>query len=358
MEQSKRNDYIDVLKGIGIISVVYYHCNLWGGYIVSCFMLALFFFVSGYLYKERSFREFIVKKIKSLYLPFVVIELFYLIIRNFLFSINVYNQNSGMMPLSSAEDVIANLFHIFLFDTVDRLIAPLWFLAALFGSNLLFFFIHKLIKNNYVLLILAGGIFFVIGNALTAFGFAIKASYYCGQMINVCFVATLFTIVGYVCRQKGVYRYLQKLPKYPIIESGLLGILIFFCYVLKLRIDMMINYYSSAFGFLVCSILGIMLVSMCAYRIQKIKIIKEVLIKFGKYSFEIMAFHFSAFKIVSVILIMVLGLDFSLLGYRLIPDLSKWIMTIYFIFGGAISLGISIVVKYIKNSVKFLVCSK
>ncbi len=68
-----RNEQIDILKGIGIISVVYYHCNLWGGYVVSCFMLPIFFFISGWLWKERNFKEFIIRKIKALYVPFVII---------------------------------------------------------------------------------------------------------------------------------------------------------------------------------------------------------------------------------------------------------------------------------------------
>jgi fucose 4-O-acetylase-like acetyltransferase len=351
MEKSRRSEYIDILKGIGIVSVVYSHCNLWGGYIVCCFMLPIFFFVSGYLFKERSIKEFVIKKVMSLYVPFVMIELFYLAIRNLLFCINVYNQNSYMSPLTSGKDVVINIIHILLFDTVDSLTAPLWFLAALFGVNLLFFFIHKFIGNNNFLLILVGIILFVTGNLFTALGFEIKQSYRSGQILNVCLVATLFTILGYVCKVKGIKKYLEKLPKVPIIEAILLLILAFFCYVLKLRIDMRINNYSSALGFLVCSTVGIILVCMCAYRIQKIAIIKFILIKLGECSFEIMAYHFSAFKIVSVMLIILFKMDFDLLGYRIIPDLSKVYNLNYFVLGSMISYEISIIVRCVKGKI-------
>lgn len=78
----------------------------------------------------------------------------------------------------------------------------------------------------------------------------------------------------------------------------------------------------------------------------------------GKCSFEIMAFHFSAFKIVSAFLIYILNMDFSLLGYRIIPDLPKYVMITYFVLGMFISYYIGMGILKIKYKVKVLVDRK
>ncbi len=60
-----------------------------------------------------------------------------------------------------------------------------------------------------------------------------------------------------------------------------------------------IGIYSSVPGFLICSMSGIVLIALFAYKIRNITLIKTIVTNCGKYSFEIMTFHFSAFKIVS-----------------------------------------------------------
>ena len=83
MEGNKqRIHYIDVLKGIGIVFVVFAHCNIipyLHGYICS-FHMALFFFISGMMMnmdKYKTYGSFLLSRIKQLYIPYVV---FYLLL--------------------------------------------------------------------------------------------------------------------------------------------------------------------------------------------------------------------------------------------------------------------------------------
>lgn len=65
----KRIDWIDIAKGIGIISVILGHLRtpLYISEMIFSFHMPLFFVISGYFYKERKLKNFIFLKYKSLY---------------------------------------------------------------------------------------------------------------------------------------------------------------------------------------------------------------------------------------------------------------------------------------------------
>ncbi len=62
---SKRIDYIDLIKGIAIIGVVWSHTVHPQWYNVT-YINALFFFLSGFFFKEEPFPAFLKKKVKTL----------------------------------------------------------------------------------------------------------------------------------------------------------------------------------------------------------------------------------------------------------------------------------------------------
>lgn len=71
-ERNKRFSIIDIAKGIGILFVILGHCVGGGGihrWIYS-FHMALFFFLSGMVFKKTTIRNLISKKSKSLLIPF------------------------------------------------------------------------------------------------------------------------------------------------------------------------------------------------------------------------------------------------------------------------------------------------
>lgn len=73
--KESRIELIDVIKGGGIILVVWAHANgPCSNYIIQ-FHMPLFFLISGYLFNQKnSLKVFIVKKFLSLYLPFVIVN--------------------------------------------------------------------------------------------------------------------------------------------------------------------------------------------------------------------------------------------------------------------------------------------
>ena len=75
MTKSDRIHYLDIAKGIGIYLVVLGHVthSEWLWYYIWQFHMPLFFFISGLLYTPKdSFRAFLIKRAKSLYIPYVI----------------------------------------------------------------------------------------------------------------------------------------------------------------------------------------------------------------------------------------------------------------------------------------------
>lgn len=98
-----RNNTITYLKALGIILMVLGHsdCNI--TYIVGflyMFHMPFFFFASVFCFKPihlDNFQVFAWKRIKGLYCPFVKYGLIFVLLHNFLFSVNIYNGQFGYL---------------------------------------------------------------------------------------------------------------------------------------------------------------------------------------------------------------------------------------------------------------------
>ena len=89
------NQTYAIMKGLAIASVVIGHCQptpsvgMW----VNQYHLAVFFFVAGYFFKESYLdtpRQYVRKRIRRLYVPFVEFGLVFLLLHNLLASCHIY----------------------------------------------------------------------------------------------------------------------------------------------------------------------------------------------------------------------------------------------------------------------------
>lgn len=81
---------IDVEKGIGILLVLLAHClpketDLWN--IINQFHMPLFYFISGYLYKDTSISFFLKNKVNRLIIPYYTTTICAILLDNLLKSI-------------------------------------------------------------------------------------------------------------------------------------------------------------------------------------------------------------------------------------------------------------------------------
>ncbi len=151
MSEKKRIEEIDVARFIGICLVALQHSgNLHGKNLdfVMIFIMPLFLSLSGYtsaLKKERTvhFKTYISKKFRSIALPYVYFTFIYIII-NFLYQF----KNTRTIDFSITKEMIIKALSFYG-------VSVLWFLSALFFSDLIMQGLLRAAKNLRLVIFIA-----------------------------------------------------------------------------------------------------------------------------------------------------------------------------------------------------------
>lgn len=160
----KRNNHLDIMKGLGIIFVIIGHstsgaiCSL-----IHSVHMPLFFFIAGFFFKKREFFEFSKRNVKSLLLPYVytcVIALLIALGIDCFCSKNFFHEKLFACIWGCGFDYYAPYLNMKFFN-----VGPIWFLLALLEAKFILwiflkFRIDEAIRSVIVLLlaILANGI--------------------------------------------------------------------------------------------------------------------------------------------------------------------------------------------------------
>ena len=95
----ERNKNIDIVKSLAIMMVVLGHCGFPLRNVFSLFHVPLFFMASGFCYNDKHSKSIknililIKKRLKQLYVPFVVINIPLILLHNLFIKINLYTLN-------------------------------------------------------------------------------------------------------------------------------------------------------------------------------------------------------------------------------------------------------------------------
>lgn len=159
MAEVRRFEFIDLFKGIGIIFMIIGHVGVDESFshYISAFHMPMFFFISGYLFKSYDFKDLLKRKFGSLIKPYLWFGAF-----------------NAIACLLLVENFKIGTFieKLFFFNNRHLAVAgALWFLTCLFFLNIIFWFIHKHVKNKYLL----GVILFLI--AISEFFLKIRLPY-------------------------------------------------------------------------------------------------------------------------------------------------------------------------------------
>lgn len=288
----------NILKGIGILSVVIGHSFAFLGPFVYLYHLPLFFFIGGYLYKEEKYGDnpmsFFISKVRSNWKRYAIYCTIIILFHNFIYG-NKYH----------LQEFLYSICQSFFFVSPESLVASLWFVEIFIIASTIFgiivYFSRKLINYlNIEYKETLKSILIVVFSL--AFGFL--GYYFMQRGLQIyngaqkAFLIVPFFTVGYLVKK--YIRDLNKILRIYIFIHCLI-ILIYFSFYHVIYIDLAYEKIGNIGGYYLLAIVGIYFCLYLSKIFSKLICIKDLFNNLGKYSFEIMAFHLLVFRLIDLV---------------------------------------------------------
>lgn len=203
LKSGKRLDYLDVAKGIAILTVILGHVGIIGDIgpkglfymrkidiLFYIFHMPIFFIISGYLFKPYDFKVFISKKIKGFVIPYYSCALI----------ITLFNVLRGLVV--NPQNVVKVLKNDLVGFLLQRRYTTLWFLTALFFGLLIFWCTVKLCHDSKktIVILLLFSVAFISYDELVSVPLPYN--------IDTAFIIQVYLAFGYFTRK---YGWIEKL---------------------------------------------------------------------------------------------------------------------------------------------------
>lgn len=364
--RNNRNDRLDIMKGILIILVVLGHTNTILTNWIYSFHMAAFFAISGFLWNDKyvTNKESIIKYVKSrllrLYLPFVVVNIIFVLIHNWLIELRFYTTDASFAVITAdwpvkqicqvygiKEIVIACLKSFLLMSGSAPLVSTCWFLSTLFIISIGHLVVRAGIRNidekkktivMWVLLILCFAISYL--NTLGLINIV--------GGIHRLFPAYTAYLFGLLFRE--YYPKFNSCSKKIRYSTLLIIMIIGFTIVIFSSdiVEISKGYIVNPIYFLFGLLQGTISVYVISILIEKLRI-SEYIKYLGKKSMSIMLFHVISFKIVNLFLVLIYGRDMVYLASRpVIYNLPQFWSILYLIVGVSIPVSFDLLLDRIK----------
>lgn len=189
MEKVTRLDYVDVCKWLGISLVIFGHMKMPGEVLqwIYAFHMPLFFVLSGYTYRaQRIDKEFLMKKIKTIYVPFLLFALIFCRGEMSSWAYIAYGSRNALD--------MAGTYTV------------LWFLPCFFAAVLVFSLLMNIgNRSKHKVWILAAGVVVMLVGAkaceMLKGGQPMIAKYGYPLNFDMALVGAVFMVAGYYFRQ-------------------------------------------------------------------------------------------------------------------------------------------------------------
>ena len=354
MQITTRDSCVSMAKGIAIVLMVLAHARFshYGGVYINMFHMPLFFFMSGYCFKEAYLDDFLTfskKRIQRAYWPYVKWSLLFLLLHNVFFALNIYNNEFGFRGVTSqlytVKDFLTrSLLIIGSMSGEEQLLGGYWFLHSYFFAAFISFFTMVLFKNH-LQYIVVGGAFLLIASLVCSM-LGLRIPYYIEPRE---ILASAFIVTGFAYKRSG-WR-LEEKPIVILIGAIIvaIGVKYWPCNMLSLSWQRIVPYYLS-------SLAGILMVFGFCKFICGFKMMAKAWSYVGDRTLDILTWHFLSFKVVSLVIISVYGITISRLSeFPVIEEYAYrgwWVL--YLFVGVLVPLLIEGVVSKIKKRISVI----
>ena len=263
---SKRIDWIDIAKGIAIISVILGHSVGKGplGILIYSFHMPIYFRLSGYTIKKIPASDIpraTLKDFQRLIIPVFILFFIDSILQIFYLGNNV-------------TDVIKYKVRAILFGTLHKGMGRLWFLVALFWAKLFYrVFLLKTLRYRVVFLLIGAYLCSIIQIQLP-------------QNLDIMFIILFFMETGFLLKNS-IDENSDKVEKIGICAFFVWSCLIWYR---QIYLDIAVRFYPPLS--ILCAVCG----SLCIIQLSKFlecnALINKILSFLGKFSMYLLCIHY------------------------------------------------------------------
>ena len=357
---------IDILKALAIIGMVLGHAGAPFTHFIYLFHMAVFIIASGFVYKGVSTGKisdiwrFVLKKLKQLYLPFVICNSIFVLLNNLFIKLNIYTDNADVLLYVTGGhvsthnklglvEIIKNIFYGFLFKGSTTMGGALWFLAILFFVFILYcffdFIITKFVRKQRNIWVIHG----IISLVLLAFGFFLSAKSI--KILGIEKIASTYWLYSFghgLSKLRGLYENWIWKHYLTLMVASFVVLLFLNSFG---SISLSANDYTNPFFFIISSISGWCFLYSISFFISK-SFAGKPMIYIGQHTLAIMMLHFLSFKLVAVLIVQIY--NFPAYYIAAFPNLNGseglwWIL--YTIIGVSLPLLADYIYRLLKNSI-------
>lgn len=141
----QRNPYVDILKALGIISIVIGHAS-WElpvtGFMIGPFVytyhIMIFFFVAGFCFKNEHALQpylYIGNRIQRLVLPYMRYVFVFVILHN---AFRYFHIISSEQSIYNLDTILKNILSSVILSNSETLLGAFWFIPILFFAEAIF----------------------------------------------------------------------------------------------------------------------------------------------------------------------------------------------------------------------------
>lgn len=348
-----RLHWIDALKGIGIMLVVFAHHSLpvaLDTYIFS-FHMPLFFFISGFLFDFEKYAgsaaDFVKGRFKSLIVPYFCFALitclfYFLLDTGFQPGVPNIEFFEHITPLENS--ILHGTYHIlYASGPMISYNPPLWFLSCLFVTELLFYGLAKKYYRDPQKLV-----FWIVVSGIIGYLYSVYVLFRIPWNVDVALTAIVFYGAGNIFRKitetekeskanlslkfdsEFIERF-SRVEKYlPVI--AILFSLLYLGYLLKFPTDNKVNmnvlkYGGSFFSFYFFAFSGIFAFVYLSKKIESSRVLEY----YGRNSLVVLALHFPLKDVLTKLAAIVLGVDTEYFYYNTSFALGLTVLNLLFL---------------------------
>ncbi len=345
---NERKKYIDIFKGLAIIAVVIGHTNAPIVTHIYLFHVPAFFFIAGYLSKldQQKLGEFFLKRIHSLFLPFISINILFILIVSIFTQLDIHVLQPNPIYVGQIKTHIFDLF--FNLNAQTEIAGATWFLVTLFQASLISILVIKLIQKFNLKKWLA--ILFVFLLMKHAYNYyAIKVPWQLG--LDLAASAAFYYIVGWYFKKKSIIT--SNRTDWVLSLTSLVVLFLFGTYYFIPQNWPPRIFETEPFLNIITSLVGIIFLYFSSKLLERVSIVEKLLSYIGSHTISILFFHFLGFKLFHVILYIL-----NLYPKSSLPELVPYSYNTYWplitIFSISFSLLADYVIRKIPHTAFFL----